>query len=156
MSSDDHFSDAEEAHKLSAPPSPVPTTRVERVDDDPSYGEVPGTPAYKLRTQDAVPDEVEVVPDGQRSRSTSRLSESDRPSTPGGTLIPKMIVERVDEEPAYGEVPGTAAYDMRKADAEPDEVRQAPIEATQPLEDTVPIERTSSSLVKSPPKCALF
>lgn len=113
---------------------------MERVDDEPSYGEVPGTAAYKIRTQDAVPDEMEIIPDGQRSRSTSRLSESDRPSTPGGTPIPKMIVERVDDKPAHGEVPGTAAFEMRKADAEPDEVRQAPEEASATL------ERTSTAL----------
>lgn len=134
-SSDDHFSDAEEAHKVLSPPmSPIPVTRVERVDDFPAYGEVPGTAAYEIRTQDAVPDELEIIPDGQRSRSTSRLSESDRPLTPGGTPVPKMIVERVDDKPAHGEVPGTAAYDMRKADAEPDEIRQAPQEASQTLE----------------------
>ncbi|GAB7355140.1 hypothetical protein MBLNU459_g5713t2 [Dothideomycetes sp. NU459] len=136
-SEDDHFSDASEGQqskRLSAPASPVPITRVERVDDEPSHGEVPGTAAYNMRTQDAVPDEMEIVPDGQRSRSSSRLSESDRPLTPGGTMIPKMVVERVDEEPSHGEVPGTAAYDMRQADAQPDVVVQAPDVARLPLE----------------------
>lgn len=95
---------------------------------------MPGTLAYDLRTQDAVPDEVEIVPEGSRprsgtqtrSRSHSALSETSRPATPGGTPIPKTIVERVDDKPAYGEVEGTQAYEMRMADAAPDEVRKAP------------------------------
>lgn len=132
--SEDHFSSASEGHStrnsLSSPKSPIPTTRVERVDDEPAHGEVPGTSAYAIRTQDAVPDEIEVIPDGQRSRSGTRtrgmsnLSQSSRPGTPGG--IPKTVVERVDDKPAHGEVEGTLAKEMRGADAEPDEVRNAP------------------------------
>ncbi|KAK3066044.1 hypothetical protein LTS18_002087, partial [Coniosporium uncinatum] len=61
---DEYFSDASEGNSH----SPIPVTRVERVDDKPAHGEVPGTPAYKLRTQDAVPDELEIVPEGSRSR----------------------------------------------------------------------------------------
>jgi hypothetical protein len=132
--SEEHFSDASEGrHATSAQPSrsggtsPVPVTRVERVDDEPSYGEVPGTEAYSKRAQDAVPDEVEIVPDGQRSRSASRLSAADRPFTPGGSPIPKTVVEKVDpDEPAYGEVPGTEAYEKRAQDAVPDVVLKAP------------------------------
>ena len=109
--------------------SPIPRTRVEKVDDIPAHGEVPGTAAYKLRTKDAVPDEMEVVPDGQRSRSGSIV----RPSTPGGTLIPKIIAEKIDPDaPSYGDVPGTAAYEMRKADARPDEIVRSPVTGTPP------------------------
>jgi hypothetical protein len=132
-SSEDHFSDAQEGQLPSGADrsddhSPIPTTRVERVDDQPAYGEVPGTPAYKMRMQDAVPDEVEVVPDGQRSRSASRVSlGGSRPWTPGGSPIPKTVVEKVDpEKPSYGDVPGTAAHELRKADAEPDIILKAP------------------------------
>jgi len=107
---------------------------VERVDDSAAHGEVPGTPAYNLRTQDAVPDEVEVVPEGARPRSStqsrgraaSQLSTGSRPDTPGGSPVPKTIVEKVDDKPSYGEVDGTQAKDMRMADATPDEVRKAP------------------------------
>lgn len=84
---------------------------------------MPGTSAYQMRVQDAVPDEVEIVPEGGRSRSTSMLSASDRPSTPlspGGTPIPKTVVEKVDDEPSHGDVPGTEAYEQRQADAVPD------------------------------------
>jgi hypothetical protein len=129
-SSDDHFSDAQEGQPLPDPSgrnSPIPITRVERVDDKPAYGEVPGTPAYKMRIQDAVPDEIEVVPDGQRSRSASRAALEPPPWTPGGTPIPKTVVEKVDPEaPSYGDVPGTAAHSLRKADAQPDVILRAP------------------------------
>lgn len=105
------------------------------MDDKPAYGEVPGTPAYKMRTWDAVPDEVEVVPEGQRSRSSSWLRPTDRPSTPrspGGT--PLVVVERVDDKPSHGEVPGTEAHAIRKADAAPDVILKAPQKAGKKLE----------------------
>lgn len=38
--------------------------------------------------------------------------------------MPKTVVERVDGNQAYGEVDGTAAKEMRMADAEPDEVKR--------------------------------
>ncbi|KAF1851470.1 uncharacterized protein K460DRAFT_329562 [Cucurbitaria berberidis CBS 394.84] len=127
-SSDEHFSDASEGRPgRSDATSPIPITRVERVDDEPAHGEVPGTDAYKMRTQDAVPDEVEIVPDGTRSRSTSRVSINDRPLTPGGTPVPKTVVEKVDpDQPSYGDVPGTHAHHLRLADAEPDVIVKAP------------------------------
>lgn len=118
------------------------------MDDQALHGEVPGTPAYSLRLQDAVPDEIEIVPEGRRSRSSTTTSQSrgrglssasaggrdSRAQTPGGTPIPKTVVEKVDFTPSYGEVDGTPAKDMRMADAMPDEVRKAPIEARQRLE----------------------
>jgi hypothetical protein len=138
--SDEHFDSASEGgepDRLSsdnAPPSPIPITRVERVDDSAAHGEVPGTPAYNLRTQDAVPDEIEIVPEGQRSRSAtqsrsratstlSATSATSRPQTPGGSPVPRTVVEKVDNEPRHGEVQGTLAHEKRLADAEPDEVR---------------------------------
>lgn len=51
---------------------------------------------------------------------------TERPLTPGGTPIPKTVVERVDDEPSYGEVPGTDAYNKRLADANPDVVVKVP------------------------------
>jgi hypothetical protein len=126
-SSDEHFSDASEGQpRLSDATSPIPVTRVERVDDEPAHGEVPGTDAYNKRTLDAVPDEVEIVPEGMRSRSASRVS-ADRPLTPGGTPIPKTVVEKIDpDQPGHGDVPGTLAHQQRLADAEPDAVVRAP------------------------------
>jgi len=132
-SSDEHFSDATEGQPArSDMTSPIPITRVERVDDEPAHGEVPGTDAYNMRTQDAVPDEVEIVPEGARSRSASRVSASDRPLTPGGTPVPKTIVEKIDpDQPSYGDVPGTLAHQQRLADATPDVVVRAPEEPSQ-------------------------
>ncbi|KAL4808952.1 hypothetical protein BDV18DRAFT_133579 [Aspergillus unguis] len=117
---EEHFSDASEGNSRSrsrptSRASPVPRTRVEKVDDEPSHGEVPGTNAYQKRELDAVPDEVEVI---SRSRSPSSRSV-----TPGGTRIPRTVVEKVDPgQPSYGDVPGTEAYDKRRADAIPDMV----------------------------------
>ncbi|KAE9971875.1 hypothetical protein BLS_004284 [Venturia inaequalis] len=133
-SDSEHFTDASEGGKpsRSGDASPIPITRVERVDDEPAYGEVPGTTAYSLRTQDAVPDEIEVVPEGQRSRSASRVSlaEPDRPKSPA---VPKIVAEKLEPEtPSYGDVPGTAAYEMRKADAKPDEIVKSPASAHAP------------------------
>ena len=130
LSSDDEFfSDASEGRKKTSrpatPASPIPKTRVERVDDNPAYGEVPGTPAYDKRTKDAVPDEVEVVPDGRLSKRSSQYLE---PTTPGGTAIPpRMVVEKLDpSETGYGDDPNTRAFQHRKADSIPDVILKAP------------------------------
>ena len=94
------------------------------MDTSPRHGEVPGTPAYDKRTQDAVPDEIEIVPEGSHSRSPSRDVRS--PVSPGGTPVPRTRVEKVDPaEPSHGEVPGTDAHAKRLADAEPDAVVRA-------------------------------
>jgi hypothetical protein len=131
----EQFTDASEGQPGALPHSgdvsPVPKTRVEKIDHQPTLGEVPGTAAYNLRTKDAVPDEVEVIPEGQRSRASSRLRPEDRPSTPGGTPIPRIVAEKIDpDQPAYGDIPGTTAYEMRKADAKPDEIIRSPISDT--------------------------
>lgn len=123
-SEEDYYSDASEGRKKVSrpvtPSSPIPITRVEKVDDEPRHGEVPGTPAYDKRQQDAVPDEIEVVPDGRLSKRSSRQF-LDTPLTPGGTPIPRTVVERVDAaSPSHGEVPGTEAYKQRMLDATPD------------------------------------
>ncbi|KAF1808338.1 hypothetical protein P152DRAFT_469026 [Eremomyces bilateralis CBS 781.70] len=136
----DHFSDASEGREPiskesgSEDHSSIPITRVERVDSQPGYGEVPGTEAYKRRVTDAVPDEVEVVPEGLRSRSSSRVGGRERSHTIGGTPIPRTVVEKVDPDaPSYGEVPGTSAYHLHLADAQPDEIHRAPPQATSPI-----------------------
>ena len=107
-------------------PSPVPRTRVQRVDDEPAHGEVPGSEAYQQRKQDAVPDELEVVPEGRLSKRNSTSSLLEPPLSPGGSLIPLTVVEKVDPDaPSHGEVPGTAAYEKRQTDASPDLVFKA-------------------------------
>ncbi|KIY02592.1 uncharacterized protein Z520_01057 [Fonsecaea multimorphosa CBS 102226] len=126
---DEHFSDASEGQKRPSrpvtPASPIPKTRIEKVDDEPRYGEVPGTPAYEKRVLDAVPDEVEVVQEGRLSKRSSQLLEP--PTTPGGTLIPRTVVEKLDpESPSYGEIPKTSAYLQRRMDAVPDVILKTP------------------------------
>src|SRR3954462_15436916 len=87
---DEYFSDASEGRRRPSRPesplrstSPIPKTRVERVDDKPSYGELPGSPAYEKRREDAVPDELEIVPEGRlRKRSSAQFLEP--PPSPGG------------------------------------------------------------------------
>lgn len=118
---EDVFTDAHDS--LVSPQSPVPMTRVEKVDDEPSHGEVPNTDAYKKRLQDAVPDEVAIVPDGVLSSSTSRRGSAvSQPSSP----VPRTVVEKVDpDEPSIGDKPRTAAHNKRKADAVPDLILKA-------------------------------
>lgn len=130
-SEDEHFSDASEGHvndqssPQSGRTSPVPRTRVERVDSGAQHGEVPGTLAYEKREQDAAPDEIEVVPEGAPSRNRSPAGLQDKPSTLGDSPIPRTMVEKLDpESPSYGEVPGTEAYEKRQADAVPDVVKK--------------------------------
>ncbi|KAI5289786.1 hypothetical protein KEM54_003221, partial [Ascosphaera aggregata] len=74
-SEDEHFSDALEegdpsvilngsrspSPSRSPRPSPqVPRTGIIRADDELSYGEVPGLPAYEKTQLDAIPDEIAV------------------------------------------------------------------------------------------------
>lgn len=74
-----------------------------------------------MRSQDAVPDELDIIPDGEKSRPYSRASENDRNTTPRGSPIPKTVVQKLDPtSPSHGEVPGTTAYSIRAADAAPD------------------------------------
>lgn len=133
------------------------------MDDGPSHGDVPGTHAYEQRGQDAVPDEIEVVPEGSRSRSHSRAGLQDRPSTPGGSPIPQTLVEKVDPNtPSHGDVPGTPAYDQRKADAVPDFVMKMPehgesrlpsptLAPSEPNSADAPVPETRLSRVNSLP-----
>lgn len=127
--SDDHFSDAQSAPEDEAvAASPVPKLRVEKVDDEPSYGEVPGTEAYEKRTGDAVPDEIAVIPDEEAPSEPQSANESEpandsSASTPGGQPIPKTVVDETPDE----EGSKTHHYheDLHKADATPDFVRKA-------------------------------
>lgn len=90
--SEDHFSDAQSAPR-SPTASPIPKLRVEKVSTEPSYGEVPGTEAYKLREEDAEPDEIAIVPEGLKLDTNVRGDDGKSPSTPGGHPIPMTVVE---------------------------------------------------------------
>ncbi|GJC84056.1 hypothetical protein ColTof4_07960 [Colletotrichum tofieldiae] len=107
--SEDHFSDAQSA-PLSPGTSPIPKTRVEKVDDEPSYGEVPGTEAYRLREGDAEPDEIAI----QEKKSDASSSEDGAPKSP---VIPKTVVE---EAPGSSGPHSEEFLEKRKADAPAD------------------------------------
>ncbi|KAK4692156.1 hypothetical protein P7C71_g4996, partial [Lecanoromycetidae sp. Uapishka_2] len=134
---DEVFSDAPEGQgSRSEPSSPIPLTRVERVDDRDNHGEVPGTAAYKMREQDAVPDELKIIPEGSNNSPNSTLNQKDPISSPTGMPIPKTVVEKVDAaSPSHGDVPRTAAHSIRSADAVPDVILQVPGDGEAPHSD---------------------
>ncbi|KAI1083148.1 hypothetical protein F5B20DRAFT_528755 [Whalleya microplaca] len=116
--SDDHFSDAQTSPgKSPRGTSPVPRTRVEKVDDEPSYGEVPGTDAYKKRTEDATPDEIAIM------EAKQSPSSPDRPVTPGGHPIPRTVIEET------ADAPGSSTHHyhehLHQADATPDFIHKS-------------------------------
>ncbi|KAL7927706.1 hypothetical protein ACQKWADRAFT_277573 [Trichoderma austrokoningii] len=108
--SEDQFTDAQSAPTSPGVSSPIPKTRVELVDNEPSYGEVPGTEAYEKREQDAEPDEIAVV---------SENASEPAPPTP---LEPADIPITMVEE-SIGAYPGQDTpqeLEKHKADATPD------------------------------------
>ncbi|KAL6908453.1 hypothetical protein GGI43DRAFT_144282 [Trichoderma evansii] len=108
--SEDQFTDAQSAPTSPGVSSPVPKTRVELVDNEPSYGEVPGTEAYEKREQDAEPDEIAVVPEN--------ASEPPPPTLLEPADIPVTMVEE-----SVGDYPGQDTpqeLEKQKADATPD------------------------------------
>lgn len=110
------------------------------MDASPTYGEVPGTPAYDKRMTDAVPDEIEVIPEGQRSRASSRVLHSPSSISPGRSPVPRTRVEKIDPaSPSYGEMPGTPAWQKRKADAIPDSIERASRENKSPTSLSRPV-----------------
>ncbi|KAM7207056.1 hypothetical protein V8F33_000155 [Rhypophila sp. PSN 637] len=123
--SEDHFSDAQSGPPASHPASPIPRTRVERVDDKPAYGEVPGTKAYSMREEDAQPDEIAFVPEPD-SKLSGESEEPSRATTPGGHPIPKTVVEETPDSPTAVTHPETAEQQKQhRADPPPDIIVKA-------------------------------
>ncbi|EEH10999.1 conserved hypothetical protein [Histoplasma capsulatum G186AR] len=165
-SEDEHFSDASEGiatHLRSQTPSPIPRTRVEKIDDSPSYGEVPGSPAYEKRVLDAVPDEIEII--GSRPPSRPQSSASIRAALPPNLApAPRTVVEKIDPtSPSYGEEPGTLAYESHKADSAPDVILKIQEQTPQTCitsqnrrrdsgSEGSPVPETVLSRVESPPE----
>lgn len=74
-----------------------------------------------MRSQDAVPDELEIIPDGEKSRPYSGTNDKGLNTAREGSPIPITVVQKLDPiSPSHGEVPGTTAYSVRAADAAPD------------------------------------
>lgn len=115
--SDEHYSDAQSSPGNSTgAASPIPKTRVEKVDDEPSYGEVPGTEAYDKRTEDAEPDEIAIILDEPSPPSRSQAV------APSRIIIPKTVVDETDD------VPGSSTHGyhehLHQVDAAPDIIRK--------------------------------
>lgn len=108
----------------------APSIVIDKVDSLPSYGEDPGPngslqrkEAYAMRKMDAEPDEVRV-----QSPSPEQQQEEDKPK--GRRRAPTIVLEKIDAAPSYGEDPGEdgsierkQAFEKRKMDATPDEIR---------------------------------
>lgn len=146
-SNDDHFSDAQEGRSemgdsdtTPSPTVPIPLTVISKFDDTPSHGGVPGTEAFEKRATDASADVIRIIDEAEtpKKRSMNIIipgafdgSDCDADEDDGGvestpetpkSSVPITIVERVDDVPTYGEVPGTEAFEKRLADAVPDVV----------------------------------
>lgn len=138
--SEDNFTDAQSqtrSRSHSRQESPIPLTRVERVDHDAAYGEVPGTDAYEMRTEDARPDEIAFIQEDEGKLNSAPPSGA---VSPGGHQIPKTVVEEVPASPVINSLSrrGTLSSHKRNpSDAMPDLVLQ--------VEDT-----GDASPVKSP------
>jgi hypothetical protein len=97
---------------------------VEKIDDEPSYGEVPGTEAYRKREGDAEPDEIAIIPDISDSKtSTSESQDVPRSPTPGGYPIPKTVVEESPD--TDGSVTHPEIEKRHRADPPPDLILKA-------------------------------
>lgn len=143
LESDDQFTDAKSeptrTRSHSRPVSPIPITRVERVDHEASYGEVPGTAAYEMRTEDARPDEVTFIDEEQKPDTPVSAA----PVSPGGQPIPKTVLEEVPASPVLGSISRTNSHKRHASDAQPDIVLQ--------VEDTA----VSPSVSKSPERLSI-
>ena len=108
--SEDQFTDARSYPMSPSVNSPIPKTRIEKVDNEPSYGEVPGTQAYQKREGDAEPDEIAIIPD----------QDAATPSSASPAVVPVTVVE---EAPGNEPEKHSAEFESkRKADATPDVV----------------------------------
>jgi hypothetical protein len=108
--SEDQFTDAQSYPLSPSIASPIPKTRIEKVDNEPSYGEVPGTQAYEKREGDAEPDEIAVIPD----------QDTATPTTLDPPVVPVTVVEEAPGD-EHGER-STEFAAKREADAAPDVV----------------------------------
>lgn len=145
---EDVYADAQEGD--GSPASPIPVTRVEKVDDDPRHGDVPGTEAYNKRTQDARPDEIAVIPEGTKNRPPPIAIGSSPVASAQHSPIPMTRVEKVDpSSPSHGEIPGTPAHAKRRADAVPDVIVKAPEPGSPSFMEEVPKEPSHQEIPKT-------
>ena len=107
-----------------------------------------------------MPDELEVIPDSGGNRPGSNASHQSQHEGSGEQPIPRTMVEKVDPlSPSHGEIPGTAAHALRKADAVPDVILQAQEagrtssseDAKSAVSSDIPIPKTVITKVDSDP-----
>ncbi|KAH8175990.1 hypothetical protein LIA77_04408 [Sarocladium implicatum] len=149
--SEDQFTDAQSGPVSPNAGSPIPKTRVERVDDRPAHGEVAGTDAHEKRLQDAEPDEIAVVPD--TDDTPTPLAE--QPLSTEHSDVPATVVEE-----SVGDLPGPHSDEFkakREADATPDVVvasdgtEKAGDESSESTGSSHDGEETSPSDARDPP-----
>ena len=118
---------------------PIPKTVVEKVDStDPGHGHIYGTAAHPSRRADAVPNETI-----QASKPEQGIMDQSSSSAWSDEIpIPKTVVTKVDEQPSHGEVPWTEAHEIRKADAEPDEIEKKSDSPGKSISSPVTVQRT--------------
>ncbi|KAK1752486.1 hypothetical protein QBC47DRAFT_363250 [Echria macrotheca] len=143
--SEEHFSDAQSAQSESHPASPIPRTRVEKVDDKPAYGEVPGTAAYQMREGDAAPDEIAYVPEADAEGESTEAGKDPSP-TPGGRPIPKTVVEEAPD--TEGSVTHPEIEKRHDSDPHPDVILKA--DGQKVVEDSSVPDTPISPGLKSP------
>ena len=72
-----------------------------------------------------MPDELEVISDEGGSKTSPSGNHHEQSEGVAAQSIPKTVVEKVDPtSPSHGEIPGTTAHSLRKADAVPDVILQ--------------------------------
>ncbi|EAU29750.1 conserved hypothetical protein [Aspergillus terreus NIH2624] len=98
--------------------------------DQPSHGDIPGTPAYEKRKADAVPDIV-VPASGESTQGSLSLqaeqqsTESNEITTPD-TTVPETVLSRVDSLPSDDTELAHRAHKSQPGDAAPDVTETVP------------------------------
>ncbi|KAG5947444.1 hypothetical protein E4U53_006422 [Claviceps sorghi] len=123
--SEDQFTDAQSNPMTPHVTSPIPITRVEKLDSIPSYGEVPGTEAHNLRKADAQPDEIAVA---------NEFMEEDLEAS---IETPRQAVPITVLEPVRSDSPGSPAPTRSlDVEAKPDFVLETATESVETTNDT--------------------
>lgn len=120
--SEDHFSDAKSAPVSPARSSPVLRTRIEKVDDEPSRGQVPGSEAHRQREEDVKPDEIALAADStspgrDQAPLASDLSSSE---TSESHAAPQTVISQsAGATSAHTETFNEAIEEAHREDAAP-------------------------------------
>lgn len=89
---------------------------MEKVDNEPSFGEVPGTEAYQKRASDAEPDEIAVAPES--SSAVGEPEDRKQDSSSEKPQVPLTVVEETVD--SAGSITHSGTH--HESDAVPDKV----------------------------------